>query len=147
MTSPRIWTFFYGSFINLEVLAQVGYVPEEVEVARLDGFDIRIRPLANLVPSDRDCVWGILAPGTHAELDRLYRYAETGLGGRYLPEAVLARTRDGRWRPALCYLAPEMDERPPEEAYLERILTPARAWAFPAWYLRRLESFRTSTTS
>ena len=49
MAEPNVWTFFYGSFINLDVLKQAGYVPERFEVARLNGFDIHIQPLANLV--------------------------------------------------------------------------------------------------
>ena len=64
MTTAPVWVFFYGSFINLDVLAKVDYVPERSEVARLDGYDIRIRPLANLVPSERDRVYGIVAPAT-----------------------------------------------------------------------------------
>lgn len=52
--------FFYGSFINRDVLAASGLIPERVEVARLWGFDISIQPLANLVRSDECCVYGIV---------------------------------------------------------------------------------------
>ena len=34
-------TFFYGSFMNLDVRKQSGFVPERYEVAKLSGFDIR----------------------------------------------------------------------------------------------------------
>jgi hypothetical protein len=27
MAEPTVWTFFYGSFINLDVLNRAGYVP------------------------------------------------------------------------------------------------------------------------
>ena len=76
MTAAKVWTFFYGSFINLDVLAKVGLVPERHEVARLAGFDITIRPLANPVRSDQHVVYGIVAAATHDELRRLYAYAE-----------------------------------------------------------------------
>ena len=95
MRERRIWTFFYGSYINLDVLKEVDYIPDEHHVARLPGFDIVIGPLANLVPSDQYTVYGIVATGTHAELDRLYAHAESVLGGRYLPEAVLVQTASG----------------------------------------------------
>ena len=49
----KIHVFFYGSFINRDVLARVGYQPDEMELARLGGFDIAARPLATLIPSDR----------------------------------------------------------------------------------------------
>jgi hypothetical protein len=42
MAEPTVWTFFYGSFMNRDVLRQVGYVPQQFEVAKLNGFDIRI---------------------------------------------------------------------------------------------------------
>jgi hypothetical protein len=111
-TDPEVWTFFYGSYINLSVLREVIYVPEKWEVARLAGLDIRIQPRANLVRSEQHSVYGILATGTHAELGRLYAHAKGVLGETYLPEAVLAETRDGKYKPAMCYVCPAMDPRP-----------------------------------
>jgi hypothetical protein len=131
MGARLVWTYFYGSNINLEILKRFDYVPERVEVARLPGFDITIRPLANLVPSEGRCVYGILATGTHDDLERLY--------GRYVH---LCQTLDERWVPALCYIAAPTDPAPATDEYLGRILKPARDFGFPDWYLERLESFR-----
>ncbi|MGD2108688.1 MAG: gamma-glutamylcyclotransferase [Phycisphaerae bacterium] len=142
MTEPTVWTFFYGSFINLDVLKEVDLVPAEVEAARLSGFDIRIQPLANLVRSDEHCVYGIVAKTTHAELARLYDYAQDHLGGKYLPEAVVVETRGGALRPALCYIAPELEPKLADKDYVDRIVGPAKHLGFPDWYVRRLESFR-----
>ena len=142
MSGPTVWTFFYGSYINFQVLQEVGLVPEEWQVARLSGFDIVIRPRANLVRSEEHCVWGILATATHAELEGLYAHAKNVLGEVYLPEAVLAQTRDGRWRPALCYIAPSMSPRHAVNDYIDRIAGPARKYGFPEWYVRRIEGFR-----
>jgi hypothetical protein len=142
MAERKVWVFFYGSYINFAVLREVGLVPEQWEVARLDGFDISIRPRANLVRSDQHCVYGIVATAGHAELARLYAHARDVLGEVYLPEAVLVQTLAGLWRPALCYLCPDMAPRPADNAYVERIAGPARAFGFPEWYVARLESFR-----
>lgn len=102
MREPSVWVFFYGSYINLDVLAEVD----------------------------------------HRELDRLYvEHAQGVLGGTYEPAAVLAETRDGRWRPALCYLAHNMDEAAPAADYVDRIARPARQLSFPDWYCERIESF------
>jgi hypothetical protein len=92
MADPKVWAFFHGSYMNLGVLREVDLVPERREVAGLDGFDIVIRPRANLVRSDRHCVYGIAATASHAELARLYADARDVLGEVYLPEAVLVRT-------------------------------------------------------
>jgi len=142
MAEATVWTFFYGSFMNLAVLKEAGCVPQRHEVAKLHGFDIRIQPLANLVRSDQHYVWGVLALTTHEELRRLYDYAQHHLGGTYLPEPVLVETRDGTYRPALCYIAPSLAARTPSNDYIDRIVGPARQYGFPAWYIARLESFR-----
>jgi hypothetical protein len=142
MAAPRVWAFFYGSFISLDVLSKVGCIPERYEVARLGGFDIHIRPLANLVRGEQTCVYGLLATATHDELRRLYEHARDELGGTYLPEAVLVETLAGTWRPALCYLAPALEPAAASNDYIDRIVHAARMHGFPGWYVSRLEAFR-----
>lgn len=138
----KVTVFFYGSYINLDVLREVGLVPESYEVASLSGFDIEIRPLANLIRSDRCTVYGIVTAATHAELERLYQHAEHVLGGIYLPEAVVCRPASGRTVPARCYISPGMEPNPADLDYVDRIVGPARSYGFPDWYIARLESFR-----
>lgn len=140
MSPHHVSVFFFGSFINRGVLAEVGLEPASWAVAALPGFELHIAPRANLVRALDGVAFGVLASATHEELQRLYAHAEHVLGEVYLPQAVLVRAAD-TWTPALCYLAPEMVERPAERAYVERILRPARELGFPRWYLQRIESF------
>lgn len=142
MPEPEVWVFFYGSYMNFDVLREVDLVPRQWEVATLSGFDISIRPRANLIRSDEHRVFGVAATATHGELRRLYAHAEDVLGETYLPQAVLIETLDGRWRPALCYLAPDMEPRVATTDYVDRILLPAKELGFPGWYIDRLASFR-----
>lgn len=132
-----VWTFFYGSFMDLDVLKQAGVVPQRFEVARLGGFDIQIRPLANLVRSDRHVVYGIVAATSHQELGRLYSQEWVS---SYLPVAVLVETLDGEWRAALCYISSSLEAEPAVEGYAERIVEAARKHEFPDWYVDYLES-------
>jgi hypothetical protein len=141
VSDPKIVTFFYGSYINPAVLREVDLVPDRMEVARLPGFDIEIRPLANLAVSDQHTVYGILATATHSELGRLYHHARDVLGGVYLPQAVLAYTLSGQAEPALCYIAPILSPGVASPEYVARIVEPARTYGFPPWYISRLESF------
>ena len=141
MNEPKVTTFFYGSYINRDVLREVDLQPERFEVARLPGYDISIRPLANLVASDEHTVYGVLAAATHLELERLYRHARDVLDGVYLPHPVLAYTLLGQAEPALCYIAPSLKPSAPDPAYVRRILEPAHRYGFPVWYLKRIESF------
>jgi hypothetical protein len=141
MAEPKVWVFFYGSYMNLGVLREVGLVPERWEVGRLGGFDIQIRPRANLIRSERDSVYGVATTATHAELTRLYAHARDVLREVYLPEAVLVQFPSGLGRACLCYICPDMAPRPADAAYVGRIVEPAREFGFPKWYIDRLESF------
>lgn len=142
MAERKVQTFFYGSYMNFAVLKEMGIIPERWEVTKLSGYDIRIDPRANLVPSEQHSVYGIVATATHEELARLYAHAKDVLGEIYLPEAVLVETLEGKWLPALCYICHDMKPRPAANDYVDRIVKPAREYGFPQWYIERLESFR-----
>jgi hypothetical protein len=139
---PAVSVFFYGSYMNRAVLAEVGLQPRIWEVATLAGFDIEISPRANLVRAPGRAVWGILSAATHAELDRLYAHAHDVLGETYLPEPVLCAPLEGGLRVALCYICPHMEPRPAAADYVDRILAPGREHGFSPDYLTRIESFR-----
>lgn len=142
MLETQVWTFFYGSYMNFDVLREVNYMPQKWAVAKLSGFDNIIRPRANLIRSEQHCVYGIVATATHQELGRLYAHAQDILGEIYLPEAVLVETSDNKWLPALCYICPDMKPRPAARDYVDRIIKPAQTFGFPEWYIKHLESFR-----
>lgn len=142
MSAPKVWTFFYGSYMNSEVLDEVELVLESAEVAQLDGFELRIEPLANLVRNEAQSVFGIVGLLTHAKLDELYRHARDVLGGFYLPEAVLVRTLEGRYLPAMVWISHDLEPAPADPAYVDRVLAPAIEYGFPRWYLSRIESFK-----
>ena len=127
--------------MNPKVLGEVNLVLGEVQVASLAGFALTITPRANLVEEEGACTYGVVSSATHEELERLYRHAHKVLGQIYRPRAVLVRSRDGQFRPALTYLCAEMEAEVAEAAYVQRILEPAREYGFPAWYLRHVESF------
>lgn len=134
-----VLVFFYGSFMNRDVLARYGFVPDGFEVARLPAYQLVMAPYANVVRSERDVVYGLLCHASHDDLRRLY--AE-GWVSAYQPEPVLVETTGRRWQAALCYVAPATDGDAPEADYVERIVAPAREHGFPQWYVDRLEEFR-----
>jgi hypothetical protein len=134
--------FFYGSYMNLNVLAEVELRPSQLEPAVLEAYELSIRPLANLQPRSGASVFGLLTAASHAELARLYGHAEHVLGGVYLPEAVLVRTLDGRYTPALCYISQTLQPSAASADYVERILAPAQQHGFPTWYLDHIAAFK-----
>src|SRR5262249_8064651 len=141
MAEPRVWVFFYGSYINFDVLAEAQLAPERWEVAQLPGFELVIRPRANLVRTEGAIAWGIVALATHAELTRLYAHARDVLGEAYWPHPVVVETRDGALRPALTYLSHDMLPRAADPAYVARIAGPARRYGFPTAYVENIERF------
>ena len=142
MADPKVAVFFYGSYMNRAVLKEAGLAPERFEVAKLNGFEIEIRPLANLALSDAGYTYGLLTLATHVELERLYAHAREVLGGTYLPRAVVVEVQGGGLQPALCYIAPSLEPRLADNEYIDRVVGPARQHGFPQWYLEHLESFR-----
>ena len=96
----RIDAFFYGLFMDVDVLHAGGVVPVNPRRAYVDDFALRIGARATLIALAGARAYGMLIALSHAELTRLY--AGPGLAD-YRPEAVLARPLDGEPTAALCY--------------------------------------------
>ena len=146
MTEKRVRIFFYGTFMDSKVLAAHGINSPEVVPARLSGYQLSIRPRVNLSRVDRSCVYGSIASATHDELANLYADLERVFGFRYLPEAVLAEALDGTLRPALCYIAPHMDDDTPEPDFIKQLAACVRGLGLPEWYAVYVESFGVRNT-
>lgn len=133
MSDRRIDAFFYGLFMDHEILREAGAVPTNPRRAHVEGFALRIAQRATLVPSPGARAYGMLFALMPSELERLY--AARGLE-EYRPEAILAQPLGGTPTPALCYNlpeAPQPHERNPEyAARLQRALTNLD---FPAEYV------------
>ena len=133
MSDRRIDAFFYGLFMDIDILRESKVTPVNLRRAYVDDFALRIGQRATLLPSAGARAYGMLVALTHAELQRLY--TAPGLD-HYRPEAVLAQSLEGQPAPALCYNlheAPRPDARNPEyAARLQRIL---RKLEFPAEYV------------
>lgn len=118
MSTRQVDGFFYGLFMDAQVLRQAGTNPSNFRRAYVEGYALRIGERATLTPSPGTRAYGMLVSLTHAELQILYGAA--GLED-YRPEAVIAFPCDsaGDAVPALCYNlvhAPKPHERNPEYA-------------------------------
>ena len=140
-TLNRVRVFFYGTFMHPDVLAEFGVTAAEVVPARLDGFELYVRPRVNLVRAERSCVYGTLAAITREDIDRLYTQIEESFGLKYFPEPVLAEALDGARVPALCYIAPHMDDGPAQQGYIDQLAECVRTLGLPEWYAAHVESF------
>jgi hypothetical protein len=133
MSNRRIDVFFYGLFMDIDILRQAHVAPLDPRPAYVEDFALRIGQRAALVPAAGGRVYGMLFALTDSELERLY--VAPGLE-QYRPETVLAHIIGGAAAPAVCYNlreAPRTHERNPEyAARLERVL---RKLGFPQAYV------------
>jgi hypothetical protein len=137
MTRRSIEVFFYGLFMDIELLRSQAVVPMHPRRAFVEGFTLRIGQRATLVPTAGARAYGMLIALSHHEVAQLY--AAPGLQ-HYLPEAVLAHTMEGQDVPALCYnLAepPSASERNPE--YAAQLKALLQALGFPAAYVASVQ--------
>lgn len=133
MSERRVDGFFYGLYMDIDVLRQAGVAPSHPRRAYVDGFALRIGQRATLLPVAGARAYGMLYALTHAELERLY--TAPGLE-YYRPEAVLAVPIEGTPTAALCYNlreAPRPEERNPD--YAERLRRALAKLDFPAEYI------------
>ena len=114
MASRRIEVFFYGLFMDADLLKTKGVAPVNIRLASVPGFALRIGQRATLLASPDSVAHGILMELTHAEVELLYSDSSVRA---YRPEAVLCELHDGSRIPALCFNLLEPPR--PEEANSE----------------------------
>ena len=132
MESRTIDVFFYGLFMDAELLRANGLHPANGRQACVAGMALRIGRRATLVPDPASSVHGFVFGLSDDEVERLY--AEPSVSA-YRPEAVIARLADRSCVPALCFNLPPSnvtDEANPE--YAEKLRMVATRLGLPAEY-------------
>jgi hypothetical protein len=127
--------------MDTAVLAEYGVAAAGAAAASVGGYDLVIGPRVNLVRSPWGRAYGAVVAVTHDDLAGLYTGLEQQYGIRYVPEAVLAQTRDGQHAAAQCYIAHEMEPGEPDAAYVRQLAGCIRALGLPEWYAAHVESF------
>jgi hypothetical protein len=85
MQEQRIDVFFYGLFMDQQLLEAKGVHPTDIRLAVVSGFVLRIGARAALVPTPASQVHGLLMKLSHADIEKLY--AEPSVRA-YRPEPV-----------------------------------------------------------
>jgi hypothetical protein len=100
MEPRRVSVFFYGLFMDVELLRAKGVHPTNARPACVPGFVLRIGQRATLEPNSDFSVYGILMELSQAEIEQLY--SEKNFRA-YRPEAVVCELADHSYVPALCF--------------------------------------------
>ena len=133
----RVDVFFYGLFMEGDLLQAKGLDPQNPRLAKVVNFRLVIGARATLVPSAQAVVYGVLFSLTHEEIDRLYAEASVSV---YRPEAVLAYLANGEIVPALCFNLPQspaVDERNPQ--YATKLKALAERLGLPPDYVATIQ--------
>ena len=137
MSSRRIEVFFYGLFMDADLLRTKGAHPVNVRAACVPGFALRIGQRATLLRAPDARAYGVVMELTHAEIEQLYSEASVRA---YRPEAVITELSDGSRVPALCFnllVPPAPDEANSE--YAAKLRDLACRLGLPSHYVESIK--------
>jgi hypothetical protein len=132
MKTRRLSVFFYGLFMDPELLRGKGLQPENARRACVRGMRLRIGERAAVELDPEGVVYGILVELTHGDIERLY--AEPSVAP-YRPEAILAEPDEGEPVAALCYNLPSAPTDEPNLEYARKLRELATRLDLPAGYV------------
>jgi len=142
VTDLKTWVFFYCAYMSVSALRDIGVIPEEYRVSRLNGFRLEIAPHANVIKDPESCVWGIAAAVNHEDMSKLHAAIPSLFNGNsFYPIAVLVFDRRENIIPALCYACHDMRPERPDPAYIDGIAATAEENRFPADYVDTIRRF------
>ena len=135
METRRLSVFFYGLFMDPELLRGKGLHPENARRACVRGMRLRIGERAALELDPDGIVYGMLLELTHGDIERLY--AEPSVAP-YRPEAVLAEPDESEPVAALCYNLPSAPMDEPNLEYVRKLRALATRLGLPAGYVNSI---------
>lgn len=111
--------FFYGLYMDEEILKSKGVEPREKILACTKGYKLRVGNMATLLREENSDAYGIVYSLTYEEIDILYK--DSGLTD-YVAEAVMVETEDKKQIATLCciLLNPPKDDES-NDSYFESL--------------------------
>lgn len=131
--------FFYGLFMDENILAGKGIRPSDIKPGFVEGRCLRIGERATLVPQAGNRAYGVLMTVSRTDATRLY--ADNSVAD-YVPQTVTVRLLDGTEAEAACYNLPVDKVTGTNPEYAEALLGIATRLGFPASYLAQIRQAR-----
>jgi len=137
--------FFYGLFMDEQILAQRGVACEDVRLCYLDNFGLKLARRLNLVVEPGARVYGCVM---RVDCDALIQlYASESLA-EYVSREVYVITDGGKDVEASCYMLAETDSQAEAESgaepeYVAELLSVIEGKKFPASYVARVRRLLT----
>jgi hypothetical protein len=130
--------FFYGLFMDMDLLKSKGFAPTTPTLAYANGFGLRIGERATMIRSDEERVYGVIISLTEEESCELYSSASVA---DYQAETIMANEIGGSARQVVSYLLPQEKLTGKNAAYALSLATAARKVGLPSSYLAETESW------
>lgn len=127
--------FFYGLFMDVDLLVKQGIAPENVSIGWVDDFVIRISQRATMMQNAGGRVYGVLMDVNSGDLERLY--AEESVAD-YVAETVCVKLEDGEQVDAACYNLPQEKIVGENKDYAKQLLKLASRLSFPKSYTEQI---------
>jgi hypothetical protein len=125
--------FFYGLFMDQDLLRSKGLIPRHAEVAWADGVELVIGQRAALVPRRGARAYGVLMSLDLEGVERLY--ADPTVSA-YQPQTIQVHLRSGGTSLALCYNLPALPATADRDSgYADRLRAVAHKAGLPAEYV------------
>ena len=130
--------FFYGLFMDKDLLREKGFNPQNTRHAYLQGYQLRIGERATLAPHEGACSFGTVMDLASNELRNLY--GSDGVED-YVPQAVQATTMAGDPVDAVSYILPIEKISGSNSEYATRLAEIARKLDLPDEYIEEIRAW------
>ena len=127
--------FFYGLFMDENLLAKKGIAISHAVVGYVDGFRLRIGERATLQRCAGARAYGVMIEVSPNDVRKLYAASNVA---DYVPESVTVELMDGSNAKASCYNLPSNKLTGTNKGYAEALLELANQLGLPDSYLEQI---------
>lgn len=128
--------FFYGLYMDPELIKSLGFEPQSVEKAVIDSYALDLQGSAKIVPEEGSIVWGNIIKLSKNDLAAMYSFDTTK---DYSPEMVQVKDSNGNYKMVSCYNLSVSDAEAFNSEYRDKLVNLLKQLDFPDDYITRLE--------
>jgi hypothetical protein len=130
--------FFYGLFMDKDLLSEKGLNPKNVRQACLTGFGLRIGERATLEQSQEECSYGTVIELESNEVESLYSGESVA---DYVPYPMKITDSNGETIDAISYILPMEKVSGTNSTYAGNLTVIAKKLGLPEDYIKEIEGW------
>ena len=127
--------FFYGLFMDEDLLTGKGFHPSNRKLAFANGYGLRVGEKATLVKSVSESSYGIVMDLSEDEIERLY--SAPGVSD-YVPEQIEVTDKDRNTYKVQCYNLPISKLTGSNREYAKSLSAAAQKMGLPKSYVEQI---------